>query len=158
MSKISVDKQVGVPTTTTRLVYLLAHANRQMTAQLQHAFGDERIPVEHWRILEVLSDERGRPMGELAELVLMNNPALTKNIDRMVSKGLVYRSSDPADSRRVLVYPTDHGLRLLTRLAARVDQHQRSITATMGVRKATQLRKLLSELIGSRARTTRSAR
>ena len=129
------------------LAYLLAQANRQMSAQLAHALRDEGVQIEHWRILEVLSDERGRSMGELAEAVLMNHPALTKTMDKMVSRGLAHRRADPVDSRRVLVYITDHGLDLVSRLRARVDRHHDAVVAAVGEKKAGQLKKLLSELI-----------
>jgi len=106
------------PPITNYLAYLLAQANRQMSAQLTDALAEEGVQIEHWRILEVLSDEHGRSMGELAELVLMNHPALTKTMDRMVSNGFVHRRADAEDSRRVLVYITDHGLELVGRLKA----------------------------------------
>jgi DNA-binding MarR family transcriptional regulator len=132
---------------TNYLAYLLAQANRQMSALLERALAEEGVQIEHWRILEVLSDEQGRSMGELAELVLMNHPALTKTVDRMVSRGLVHRRADPTDSRRVLVYITDHGLELMARLRERVDLHHDVVTAAVGPRKAEQLKKLLGEFI-----------
>ena len=137
------------PPITNYLAYLLAQANRQMSAQLTDALAEEGVQIEHWRILEVLSDEHGRSMGELAELVLMNHPALTKTIDRMVSSGFVHRRADAQDSRRVLVYITDHGSELVGRLKECVDQHHQSIDAAVGSKKAEQLRKLLGDLIKS---------
>lgn len=86
-------------------------------------------------------------MGELAELVLMNHPTLTKTIDRMVSGGFVHRRADGADNRRVIVYITDRGLGLITRLRECVDQHHEAISAAVGAKKAEQLKKLLGELI-----------
>lgn len=71
------------------LAYLLAQANRQMSTLLERALAEEGVQIEHWRILEVLSDEQGRSMGELAELVLMNHPALTKTVDRIDRKSVV---------------------------------------------------------------------
>ena len=132
---------------TNYLAYLLAQANRKMTAQLESALSDEGVQIEHWRILEILSDEQGRSMGELAELVLMNHPALTKTIDRMVSRALVHRRADPVDSRRVLVYVTDQGLELVVGLRERVDQHHEAVDAAVGSKKTEQLKKLLGELI-----------
>jgi DNA-binding MarR family transcriptional regulator len=132
---------------TNYLAYLLAQANRQMTTQLESALGAEGVQIEHWRILEVLSDEQGRSMGELAELVLMNHPALTKTIDRMVSNGLVHRRADTADSRRVLVYITDQGLALVARLRERVDNHHDAVSEAVGSKKTEQLKKLLGDLI-----------
>ena len=135
------------PPITHYLAYLLAQANRQVTAQLAEALNDEGVQIEHWRILEVLSDEQGRSMGELAELVLMNHPALTKTIDRMVSNGFVHRRADAQDSRRVLVYITDHGVELVGRLKECVDQHHEALNAAVGSKKAEQLKKLLGDLI-----------
>jgi hypothetical protein len=48
-------------------------------------------------------------MGELAELVLLNHPTLTKMIDRMVSDSLVYRVQDADDRRKVLMFSSDRG-------------------------------------------------
>src|SRR6476620_5206071 len=132
---------------TNYLAYLLAQANRQITVQLERALAEEGVQIEHWRILEVLSDEHGRSMGELAALVLMNHPALTKTMDRMVSSGFVHRRADAQDSRRVLFYITDHGAELVGRLKECVDQHHQSIDAAVGTKKAEQLTKLLGEFI-----------
>jgi len=132
---------------TNYLAYLLAQANRQMSAQMERALNEEGVQTEHWRILEVLSDGQGRSMGDLAAAVLMNHPALTKTLDRIVSRGLVHRRADPADSRRVLVYISDRGLELVSRLRALVDDHHDAVTAAVGPRKAEQLKKLLGEFI-----------
>lgn len=132
---------------TNYLAYLLAQANRQMSAQMERALNEEGVQTEHWRILEVLSDGQGRSMGDLAAAVLMNHPALTKTLDRIVSRGLVHRRADPADSRRVLVYISDRGLELVARLRALVDDHHDAVTAAVGPRKAEQLKKLLGEFI-----------
>ena len=49
-------------------------------------------------------------MGELAERVPMNGPALMKNIDRLISRGVVQRAADAVDNRKVLVFISDLGL------------------------------------------------
>jgi DNA-binding MarR family transcriptional regulator len=136
---------VAHPPITTSLTYLLAQANRLVSAALERLLAAEGAQIEHWRVLEVLSDEQGRSMGELAQLVLMNHPALTKLVDRMVSRGWVHRAADAADSRRVLVFITDGGLDFVARLRARVAEYQESIDA--GDRRAVQLKRLLGTLI-----------
>jgi MarR family transcriptional regulator, organic hydroperoxide resistance regulator len=136
---------VDQPPITTSLAYLLAQANRVVSASLDRLLAQEGASIEQWRVLEVLSDEQGRSMGELAQLVLMNHPALTKLMDRIVSRGWVHRAADPADSRRVLVYVTDAGLALAARLRARVAEYHDAIDA--GDRRAEQLKRLLGTLI-----------
>jgi DNA-binding MarR family transcriptional regulator len=136
---------VDQPPITTSLTYLLAQANRVVTATLERLLAQEGATIEHWRVLEVLSDEQGRSMGELAQLVLMNHPALTKLMDRMVSRGWAHRAADPADSRKVLVFITDAGLAFAARLRQRVAEYHEAIDA--GDRRAEQLKRLLGTLI-----------
>jgi len=131
------------------LAYLLASANRRMRLGLAQSIAAEEASAEHWRILHVLSDEKGRSMGELAELVLLNHPALTKNIDKLVSRGLVHRAADTKDSRRVLVYISDLGLETVARLKKNVDAHHDSIADTLGARKTEQLKRLLESFINN---------
>lgn len=125
------------------LAFLLAAAHRNMRLGFIESIGDDEFNEEHWRILHVLSDERGRSMGELGKLVLLNGPALTKNIDKLVSRGVVQRAADEEDSRRVLAFISDLGLELVARLRKRVDAHHESIEEAMGPRKTLQLKKLL---------------
>lgn len=86
-------------------------------------------------------------MGELAERVLLNGPALTKNIDKLVSRGVVQRAADPGDNRRVLVYISDLGLETVARLKRRVDAHHETIEEALGLRKTNQLKRLLENFI-----------
>ena len=125
------------------LAYLLASANRRMHIGLAQLIAAEEVTEEQWRILQLLSDERGRSMGDLAELVLMNHPALTKNIDRLVSRNLVQRAADAHDNRKVLVYVSDLGLEVVSRLKKSVDAHHGALEVAMGPRKVEQLKKLL---------------
>lgn len=129
------------------LAYLLASANRRMHIGLAQSIAAEEVTEEQWRILQVLSDEKGRSMGDLAELVLMNHPALTKNIDRLVSRSLVQRAADAQDNRKVLVYISDLGLETVSRLKKSVDAHHGALEEAMGPRKVEQLKKLLKQFI-----------
>jgi DNA-binding MarR family transcriptional regulator len=129
------------------LAYLLASAHRQMRIGIAQSIADEDVNEEHWRILEVVADEQGHSMGELAEKVLLNNPALTKNIDKLVSRGLVQRAQDERDSRKVLVYISDRGLEMVARLKVSVDAHHDVIEEALGPRKTSQLKRLLERFI-----------
>lgn len=135
------------PDISTYLAYLLASANRRMRIGLAQSIASEEVNEEHWRILHVLSDEHGRSMGDLAEQVLLNHPALTKNIDKLVSRGLVQRAPDTRDNRKVLVYISDLGLETVRRLRKRVDAHHVEIEVALGSRKTLQLKKLLESFI-----------
>lgn len=129
------------------LAYLLASAHRRMRIGMSHSIADGEFTEEHWRILHVVSDEQGHSMGELAERVLLNGPALTKNVDKLVSRGVVQRAADELDNRKVLVFISDFGLEVVARLKERIDAHHESIEGALGARKTLQLKKLLESFI-----------
>ncbi len=97
-------------------------------------------------MLDKLSDESGRPIGELAQQLSMNPPTMTKLIDRMVAAGLVQRIVDDEDSRRVLVLITDVGLVLFGKLSQRATEFHKGLTDSLNPREAVQLSKLLGHL------------
>jgi MarR family transcriptional regulator, organic hydroperoxide resistance regulator len=140
------------------LAYILASAHRSMRMGLSESIDDSELTEEHWRILHVLSDERGRSMGELAERALLNGPALTKNIDKLVSRGLVQRSVDAQDSRKVLVFISDMGLKTAAWLKKRVDAHHHSLEEALGPQKMMQLKQLLRSFAISAAANSGSPR
>ena len=130
-----------------RLPYLLTRANRNVYSDLQSILKSKGVPVEQWRILQVLSDRRGRSMGELAKAVLMNHPALTKTIDRMIMRALVHRRHDPADNRRVLVLISEFGTGLVAECEGQIAKYEASLAERLGQGNAEQLRQLLQALV-----------
>lgn len=130
---------------------LLTEASRRATADLERIVGREGLPVEFWRVLEVLADESGRSMSELAEAVSMKLPSLSKLIDRMVAQALVQRAPDPDDQRRVLVYVSDIGLAKVRDLQGRVRRQRSSLESSLGPQGGRELRRLLETLIRERS-------
>ena len=132
--------------TTPDLTLLLDQAQRRVSRALDRALGEVGASAEQWRVLDRLSDESGRPIGELAQHLDMNPPTMTKLIDRMVAAGLVQRIVDAQDNRRVLVFITDVGLELFHKLAARAAAFHADLSDTLNAREAAQLSKLLGHL------------
>lgn len=118
-----------------------------MRSGLSRSLDDNACTEEQWRIQHVLSDQQKRSMGDLAEQVLMNRSALTKCIDKLVGRGLVQRTADESDSRRVLVRISTRGLKMAIRMDQRVDAHHEAIEPSLGPLKTAQLKKLLEDFI-----------
>lgn len=132
---------------TDSLAYVLAQAHRNVHQMLEKQLRLEGMQVENWRILDVLSDEKGRSMGDLAEIVLMNHPALTKMLDKMVANGLAHRTLDPNDQRKVIVYITNAGLELHQKLNAHAVKFNKQFSSNIGSKKLQELKVLLNEII-----------
>lgn len=129
------------------LSYLVARAHRRLHLQLERTLHAAGLSVEQWRVLAILNDRDGCSMGELAELVLMNHPALTKLADRMVADGLIHRFVDKNDQRRVLVSNTERGGVFYQRLSGKVAENSRNIEDSIGTSKTAALRALLEDVL-----------
>lgn len=139
-------KKVG----SASLQALLHEASRRATADLERVLDPEGVPLESWRVLEVLADESGRSMSALAEAVSMKLPSLSKLVDRMVASALVQRALDPDDNRRVLVYISDVGLACVRRLQGTVQRERLSMESALGRDKGRELKRLLEDFIRER--------
>lgn len=131
------------------LAYLLSRAERSVNRGLAAALAAEEVSVDQWRILQALADGRGHSMGDLADAALMPHPTLTKAIDRLVERAVVYRGHDPADRRKVAVFLANRGSDLLGRLEAGIAEHHRAILATYGTARTEQLMRELELLARS---------
>jgi hypothetical protein len=87
------------------------------------------------------------------ELLRQAHEKFGQRVAVLVSRGVVQRTADPLDNRRVLVVISDFGLDTVARLNERVDAHHESIEGALGARRTTQLKRLLERFIEeSRAR------
>ena len=93
------------------LLHLLSRAEHHAVRRLATALETEAAgcTIDQWRVLNLLADDAGHTMTELADYALLPAPTATKLIDRLVGDNLVYRHPDPTDRRRVLVHLTDRG-------------------------------------------------
>ncbi|GAA4045651.1 MarR family winged helix-turn-helix transcriptional regulator [Nonomuraea soli] len=130
------------------LAYLLSRAERSVNRALSAVLSAEDITVEQWRILRALGDGRGHSMGELATAVLMPHPTLTKAVDRLIDRSLVYRGpSSEGDRRRVAVFLASRGDELLARVEGGIAEHHRLIEAAYGTARTEELMRALEDLV-----------
>ena len=137
---------------TPSLHSLLNQASRRMTSELRRVVSAEGLPVEFWRVLEALADERGRSMSELAEQIGMQMPATSKVVDRMVEAALIQRSADTVDQRRVILHISDFGIQKFGALGAEMREHRSRLETAFGVRQEERLRQLLKAFIEAHRR------
>jgi DNA-binding MarR family transcriptional regulator len=130
-----------------QLAYMIASINRQLEAELEERLRPGGVPIEQYRILEVLDASEPAAMGEIAQQSLIEAPTLTKIIDKMVAEALVYRAPDPNDRRRVLILTAPGGKALFKRLRGVSTAQEQRIVDLLEGDKAAALRNLLKELI-----------
>ena len=137
------DKNIPI---ANYLSYSLAAAHRNVHQSLNAKLKELGIQVETWRVLEVLSAEEEHTMGELAEVVLMNPPTLTKLVDRMVAVGLVHRQIAQSDHRRVQLALTNLGRSQVEKLRKFADAQNDELLKKLGPSKTLLLKEALESL------------
>ena len=77
-------------------------------------------PTQYMILIAIKNSTADKPMGvnQVAERLYLSGAFVTNEINKLVSDDLLEKSPHPEDGRRVQLTLTQHGLGLLTRLAA----------------------------------------
>jgi DNA-binding MarR family transcriptional regulator len=111
---------------------LLSQVENLVSRRVEAALGPDGPNLDQWRVLTLLADGTGHPMSEIAAHAMVPAPTLTKIVDRLVDRALVYRRVDDADRRRVLVFLSEHGRAEHERLTPAVAEVGESLTVGLG--------------------------
>jgi DNA-binding MarR family transcriptional regulator len=128
------------------LPYLLARASHLISGQFHEHLAAKKVPVMQWRVMAALWDAP-KSATEVAEIILQKQPTVSKLLERMRVQGLVDRSPDEADRRRVVVSLTPRGRRVAGPLIEAAREHERAVLLPFGARNATTLVGVLQTLI-----------
>ncbi|MFC8298044.1 MarR family winged helix-turn-helix transcriptional regulator [Micromonospora orduensis] len=118
-----------VPGAPADLLRSLTRAERLLSRRLGVVLADDGLTVEAWRVLCLLADGEGHPMSEVSAEASLPPGTLTKLVDQLVDRNLVFRRVDPFDRRRIRAYLTIRG----QREHQRVDERVRASLAELGV-------------------------
>ncbi len=108
---------------------LLARASYALVdgfAQEVHRHGTS-LPV--WRVMAALCADPGQTVGALAEACLLQQPTMSKLLDRMVRDGLVERTQDARDRRAVRVALTPEGQAKAAELMSAAARYEAEVLA-----------------------------
>ncbi len=92
-----------------RVAYAYGDALGIIDALRIQGWSEDGLTMPQIRLLWVLRDDDGLPVGSLAEHLGVNPSTITGHIDRLVRQGLVRREEEPADRRIVRNFLTANG-------------------------------------------------
>ena len=130
----------------SHLSYALAAAHRTVNQILSARLKKHGIQIEAWRVMECLDAGEKLTMGELAKQALLNPPALSKLVDRMVSDGLVHRQISTADQRQINLLLTSLGRTRMLQIRQDVEDEDRALTDQFNTQDGALLIQLLSQI------------
>lgn len=137
------------------LLYLLARASHQITGEFHDRLRRRGVSPPVWRVLGSLLGSNGETVTGLAEVCLLQQPTMTKLLDRMVRDGLVARAQDQRDRRVVRVGLTERGASLAEELAEAARRHEMEVIARHPETEAVAIKSLLRAILDRQARPRR---
>ena len=109
----------------------LFRAQVTVLRELTREFPSGEISFNEYDVLFNLTKQDGRRLRirDLSRHLLLTQPSVSRMVDRLVTKGLVRKESDPGDGRGTFVCLTDAGYALYRRVAV---VHAASISRYVG--------------------------
>lgn len=129
-----------------RLTDLLSQAEQRVTRRIERVLEPASLTLEQWRVLSLLTDGEGHPMSEIATHAMVPPPTLTKLVDKLVDRALVYRRVDDADRRRIRVFLSARGRKLHRKLDVAVRLVEGDIVEQLGAVDADEFMALLDRV------------
>ena len=120
------DKRVAVAAWES-----LFRAQVAVMRKLQAEFPTGELSLNEYDVLLNLSQHEDRRLRikDLNRRLLLTQPSVSRLIDRLASRGIVSKTSDPADARGIVVELTEPGFSLFRRVAL---SHMESIADHVG--------------------------
>jgi len=110
-------------------------------------FGLRFIDYSVLRVLELVGEPHRMSPTELSEIVVRSSGGMTQILDRLERAGLVARTPDPADRRKVLVALTDEGMRTADAANARYAAERERLLADLSPDEVQRLDEAIHRLL-----------
>jgi DNA-binding MarR family transcriptional regulator len=119
------------PFVETYLSYLLTRAAHRVAAEFHAELPRFGLSVAEWRTLSCLDGSPGLGVSDLAAMAMMQQPSMTKVLDRLQAEGLIAREAVAGDRRRVRARLTEAGRQRVTPAIAAARAHQARLLAPL---------------------------
>src|SRR3954471_6866285 len=139
------------------LLYLLARASHVVSTEFHEQLRRRGISVPVWRVLASLIGSTGETVTGLAEVCLLQQPTMTKLLDRMVRDGLVKRTQDSRDRRVVRIALTPRGETMVGELVVIARAHEAEVLARYPDSEAASIKTLLRSILARHGKPKRGA-
>ncbi len=129
-----------------RHVDLLRQVASGLTSRVEEILVGSDLTLDQWRVLHTVTERGPLSMSDVSARTRVSGPTLTRIVDRLVERALLYRNVDAADRRRVVVHAAERGRSLCRSLAPRIADAERDGLAALSAPEAATLRRLLERL------------
>jgi len=139
------DKYSHIQDSLGLMIYRTALA---LKSALQRRFKENgfEITAEQWVIMRHLWEEEGLSQREIGEKAAKDKPNITRMLDALEKKRLIFRQPDPRDRRKFCVYLTKEGKQLHERLLPLAQTLREQVTRGLSRPEIDRVKETLSKI------------
>lgn len=132
------------------LPYRLSLLSNTVSEGIASTYRDQHgLSVTEWRVLAILGRYAGITASEITERGAMDKVTVSRAVRRLFEKGLVVRTAQRDDRRRVALELTRQGVRLFNAVVPEALAFERRLLETLTTAERTQLDGLLARLLAA---------
>jgi DNA-binding MarR family transcriptional regulator len=134
--------------TKDSLGFIIYRTALALKSALQRCFKENgyEITGEQWAIIRHLLEEDGLSQREIAEKTSKDKPNITRMLDALEKKRLIFRQPDPRDRRKYCIYLTKEGRQLHERLLPLIQNLRERTTQNLDPPEIDLLKKALTKI------------
>ena len=139
------DEYTHIQDSLGLMIYRTALA---LKSAVQRCFKENgfEITAEQWVIMRHLWEEEGLSQREIGEKAAKDKPNITRMLDALEKKRLIFRQPDPRDRRKFCVYLTKEGKQLHERLLPLSQTLREQVTRSLSQPEIDRTKETLSKI------------
>ncbi|WP_138145341.1 homoprotocatechuate degradation operon regulator HpaR [Brucella sp. 10RB9215] len=146
-SKTKTRQDVLLPRNTRRSVPIaLLRAREAVMSHFRPMLAQHDITEQQWRVIRILAETDIVDASEMAERAFILAPSLTRIIRSLEERGIITKTKDENDGRRVLLQITPAGLAIIKEVAPESRLIYQMIEERFGRERIDQLLDMLDDL------------
>lgn len=134
--------------TKDSLGFIIYRTALALKSALQRCFKENgyEITGEQWAIIRHLWEEEALSQREIAEKTSKDKPNITRMLDALEKKRLIFRQSDPRDRRKYCIYLTKEGKQLYERLLPLTQNLRQRVTQNLAPEEIDLAKEILNKV------------
>lgn len=131
------------------LGFLLNRGTQSLHRQLNRRFHENNLNItyEQWSVLVYLYHCEGKSQNDIAEKTFRDKVSVTKIIDNLEKRSIVYRAPDNKDRRVNRIFLTESGKKIVPRLRSIAHDTLREAFTGVDIKEREQFKEVLSIVV-----------
>ena len=129
---MSIKQNTLLPAYSQSIAGSLLAAREAVMAPIRPHLRSAGVTEQQWRVLRVLSDNGTMDAGTIAQKALLYAPSVTRILKELLQRGLIAKTANVADGRKLSISISDMGQNLVQQTAAHTTRLLNEYEAVFG--------------------------